>query len=367
LIVWSERFFEEILGVVCTKKHSSSVGGEHLFDQGKGGVTPACENSRMQTTIASLSREISTEADAYSFLENLRWHGEARCPKCDSTDVHYIAPGNGVSATSAGGSQSERRVWKCHPCRKQFSVVTGTMMHATKIPVRVWVMVIFEMCSSKNGVAAREIERKYGVCPRTAWHMLGRIREAMSHRDGYLFTGDVLADETFIGGDPHNWHADRRAKMGARAGHGSRKVPVVSLIDTERGVARSAVVPWVDFKALCDVISANVDMANAVLHTDSYRGYIPVGRVMAGHHVVDHKAGRYVTEKSKGTNQVENFFSQLKRSLNGTHHHVSVEHLHRYLGEFDFRYSTCQMSDAERMERLISQFDGRLTYKKVAA
>lgn len=87
---------------------------------------------------------------------------------------------------------------------------------------------------------------------------------------------------------------------------------------------------------------------------------------MAAHHVVDHKAGEYVTEKSHGTNKAENYFSQLKRSIDGTHHHVSVEHLPRYLGEFDFRYTTRKMSDADRMALLVDRLDGkRLTYKVV--
>lgn len=318
----------------------------------------------MKATIASLSRDIHTEADAYLFLENLRWHGEARCPKCDSTDVHFIAPGNGVSRTTAGGSQSERRVWRCHPCRKQFSVLTGTMMHATKIPVRTWVMVIFEMCSSKNGVAAREIERKYGLCPRTAWHMLHRIREAMSHDDGNLFDGNVVVDEAYIGGNPEFMHANKRH---GRAGAGTDKTPVVTIIDAESREARSTVVSWVDSASLGDVIRANVDFATTVLHTDSHRGYIPVGRTMAGHYAVDHKAGIYGTDKTNGTNLCENYFAQLKRGLKGTHIHVDPKHLHRYLGEFDYRFSTCDLSDTERMEDLGKRLGGRLTYEMVKA
>jgi len=93
--------------------------------------------------------------------------------------------------------------------------------------------------------------------------------------------------------------------------------------------------------------------------------YMKIGAQMAGHHFVNHNAGEYTTEKSKGTNQAENFFSQLKRSLDGTHHHVSVEHLPRYLGEFDFRFSTCEMTDAGRMAQLATQVAGRLTYKIV--
>jgi transposase-like protein len=314
----------------------------------------------MKTTIASLSREIISEADAYLYLENLRWHGEARCPKCDSTDVHYIAPENGVSRTTAGGSQSERRVWRCRPCRKQFSALTGTMMHSTKIPVRTWVMVIFEMCSSKNGVAAREIERKYGLCPRTAWHMLHRIREAMSHDSGNLFDGNVVVDEAYIGGNPEFMHADKRH---GRAGAGTDKTPVVTIIDAESRKARSTVVPWVDSASLGDVIRHNVDMATTVLHTDSHRGYIPVGRAMAGHFAVDHKAGIYGTDKTNGTNLCENYFAQLK----GTHIHVDPKHLHRYLGEFDYRFSTCDMSDTERMADLGKRLGGRLSYEMVTA
>jgi transposase-like protein len=318
----------------------------------------------MKTTIASLSREIISEADAYLYLENLRWHGEARCPKCDSTDVHYIAPENGVSRTTAGGSQSERRVWRCRPCRKQFSALTGTMMHSTKIPVRTWVMVIFEMCSSKNGVAAREIERKYGLCPRTAWHMLHRIREAMSHDSGNLFDGNVVVDEAYIGGNPEFMHADKRH---GRAGAGTDKTPVVTIIDAESRKARSTVVPWVDSASLGDVIRHNVDMATTVLHTDSHRGYIPVGRAMAGHFAVDHKAGIYGTDKTNGTNLCENYFAQLKRGLKGTHIHVDPKHLHRYLGEFDYRFSTCDMSDTERMADLGKRLGGRLSYEMVTA
>ncbi|MGC2486368.1 MAG: IS1595 family transposase [Acidimicrobiales bacterium] len=317
----------------------------------------------MKTTIASLSREIVTEADAYLYLENMRWHGTPVCPKCGTTDVHYIAPSNGVSRATATGSQSERRVWRCNPCKKQFSVLTGTIMHATKIPVRTWVMVMFEMCSSKNGVAAREIERKYGMNPRTAWHMLHRIREAMSHDNIYtLFSGDVVADEVYVGGNPEFRHADKR---GVKFAHD--KTPVLTLIDADTHEARSTVIESTDSMALGNVIRQNVDMATTTLHTDAWRGYIPVGRTMAGHFVVDHKAGIYATDKTNGTNLCENYFAQLKRGLKGTHIHVDEKHLHRYLGEFDYRYSTCDMNDTERLSDLGTRLSGRLSYELLTA
>ena len=108
-------------------------------------------------------------------------------------------------------------------------------------------------------------------------------------------------------------------------------------------------------------------MATTVLHTDSAAAYVPVTRNMAGHFTVDHKAGIYATDKTNGTNKAENFFSQLKRSIDGTHHHVSVEHLPRYLAEFDYRFSSRKLTDEERMADLLTRVEGRfLTYKKVA-
>jgi transposase-like protein len=318
----------------------------------------------MKTTIASLSREIVTEADAYLYLENLRWKGTPRCPKCASTDVRYVAPANGVSRTTAGGSQSERRVWKCAPCAKQFSVLTGTIMHATKIPVRTWVMVIFEMCCSKNGVAAREVERKYGLCPRTAWHMLHRIREAMSHDDYVLFSGNVQADEVYLGGVPEYRHADKRHEPK----HGlTDKVPVISIIDEDTGEVRSTIIRSIDSAAIGQIMRENVDMATATLHTDSAIVYVPVGKKMAGHFAVDHHAGIYATDKTNGTNLCENYFAQLKRGLKGTHIHVDEKHLHRYLNEFDYRFSTCELSDTERMADLATRVTGRLSYEAIKA
>src|SRR3954452_12747183 len=130
-------------------------------------------------SILKLSEKLRTEADAYLFLEQLRWGDKPVCPHCGSVrKPYFLTPKNGESRKTRTGADSQRRVWKCAECRKQFSVLTGTIFHGSKIPVRIWIFVIFEMCSSKNGVAAREIERKYQVTPKSAWFMLHRIREA---------------------------------------------------------------------------------------------------------------------------------------------------------------------------------------------
>jgi len=268
---------------------------------------------------------------------------------------------------------SQRRVWRCLACRKQFSVLTGTIFHGTKVPLRTWVLVFFEICLSKNGIAAREVERKYGVCARTAWFMMHRIREAMKS-DALIETmrGTIVADETWIGGDPNKRnrsHSAYRTKpVRVRPGMNllTDKTSVLSLIHSESGEVRSRIVPDVTGATLRKVIAEHVDIPGSVLHTDSSASYFTLGAEFIAHEAVNHKAGEYV-RGNVSTNKAENFFSQLKRSIDGTHHHVSVEHLPRYLAEFDYRYSTRKMSDTARMKALMGRVGGRrLTYKRVA-
>ncbi len=142
------------------------------------------------------------------------------------------------------------------------------MFHGTKVPLRTWVLVTFEMVSSKNGVSAREIERKYGVCPRTAWFVLHRVREAMAN-DALVETmrGTIVADETWIGGKPSNRHASASNKpVPYKPGeeHNARtdKTPVLSLINTTTGEVRSRVVPNVTGAVLAKVISSQVSMSD---------------------------------------------------------------------------------------------------------
>jgi transposase-like protein len=278
---------------------------------------------------------------------------------------------------------SERRTWNCRPCRRQFSATAGTMMHGTRIPIRTWVMVFFEMASSKNGVSACEIERKYGMCPRSAWFLMHRIRESMKS-DALIATmrGTIVADETWIGGNPMRMNRKTRARLDARrmtperrnapgSGKGlieTAKTPVLSLINAGTGEIRSRVVPRVTGANLRKVISEHVDMAGSVLWTDEANFYDQIGREFIRHATVNHHDRVYVGDDGQGTNKLENFFSQLKRSLDGTHHRVSKEHLPRYLAEFDYRHSTRELSDSERMAEMVKRGEGRrLTYKRVKA
>jgi transposase-like protein len=143
--------------------------------------------------------------------------------------------------------------------------------------------------------------------------------------------GRVVADETWIGGEPSNRHVHKRGQGGQGR---TDKTPVMSLVSRETGEVRSRVVPNVTGDSLCAVLTDHVDAATTHLHTDS-SAYVKIGPKFAGHSFVDHLAGEYVRGDLR-TNQAETYASQLKRSIDGTHHHVRREHVDRYLSEFDF-------------------------------
>lgn len=145
------------------------------------------------------------------------------------------------------------------------------------------------------------------------------------------------------------------------------KTAVFALIDERTGETRTKVVPNIRSSTLRQAINENVEAYGSILHTDSLSSYQSIGRKFAQHHAVDHEAGQFFDQKTKAsTNKLENFFSQMKRSINGTHHQVSPEHLHRYVAEFAFRNSTHKMPDTARIAILMGQVQGRrLTYKRV--
>lgn len=314
-------------------------------------------------TVPDLATKIPTENAAYRLLEKLRWKGHPVCPHCRKIDGHTLLKGKRQTTT---GKASQRRTWKCGQCKRQFSVLVGTVFHGSHIPVRTWMFVLFEMVASKNGVAAREIARKYGLSVKSAWHMTQRIREAMSDNGIDLFVGTIVADETLIGGKfhkrpPADLYKGGRAKW-AQDRKMDNKTTVLSILNRDTGEVRSRVIADVTGATLAAALRKQVNTFASRLQTDEFRGYNQVGREFISHETVNHSIDEYV-RGDVTTNDVEQFFSQPKRSIDGTHHAISREHVHRYLAEFDFRYGTHTMTDSQRLEALLGQVGGkRLTY-----
>jgi transposase-like protein len=316
-------------------------------------------------TLMDLADRLRTEGDAYLLLEEMRWGDQPVCPHCGSVRKHYfLTPDNGKNRKTRTGSRSERRVWKCADCRKQFTVLVGTIFHGTKIPLRTWLFVIYDACAAKNGISAREVERKYGLTAKTAWFMMHRIREAMKREPmAGMLSGRVIVDETFYGGKPKNRHGHDPSK---RLPGQSDKTPIMALVSRETGEVRAQVVPDVKGSTLRSAMAGHIDFKNTQLHTDGAVQYRQIAGDFQSHSAVDHQGGEYV-RGDVTTNHAETYFSQLKRSLDGTHHHVSREHLHRYVAEFDFRYTTSKLGDIERLDLLVGRVGGRrLMYSQPA-
>lgn len=320
--------------------------------------------------LATLPKYLSDEAEAWLLLERLRWDDTPVCPHCGTADErHYFIASRSGQRTTKAGNPTYRRLWKCRDkdCRRQFSVLVGTVFEDSKVPVSKWLLALYLCGAAKNAIAAKELERHLGVTYATAWFMLHRLREAMTREPlASLMNTTVVVDETFYGGKPKNKHQQGRRAPGTgkgRAGYTSDKTPIVALIDKETGEARTRIVADVQGNTLRKVIAANVDMMTTTLHTDSAMAYRPIGREMAAHHHVDHSSNEYV-RGDVSTNAAESFFAQMKRSIDGTYHAVSRHHLGRYVNEFEFRWNTRKLSDHRRIEALVAGAVGkRLTYR----
>ncbi len=289
---------------------------------------------------------------AAEYLESIRWPDDPVCPHCGESER---------KAYRLNVKGTKRRVWKCAACRKQFTVMVGTIFEDSHIPLNKWLLAFYLLCSSKKGMSAHQLHRMLGVTYKSAWFMAHRIREAMTQPPFQAaLAGTVEADETYIGGKAR-WKSTRDKGV-KKTGRGTDKVPVMVLVE-RGGQARSFRMATVTGDEVKGAIRRNV-VRTAHLRTDSFRSYAGLGAEYASHEVVNH-----LDEWVRGdvhTNTAENFFSILKRGINGVYHHVSEAHLPRYLAEFDFRYNNRAangVSDGERTVLALKGAEGkRLTY-----
>jgi transposase-like protein len=298
-----------------------------------------------------LSRpEFHNEEAAYAYVEARVWANGRVCPHCGETE----------RTGKLGGKSTRIGTYKCYACRKPFTVKIGTIFEASHVPMNLWLQAIYLMCASKKGISSNQLHRTLGVTLKTAWFMSHRIREAM--RDdtlgGFGAGGGVVeADETFIGKDP--------AKPKTKTARGwAHKMKVLSLVDRETGRAKSIVVDDLTKKTVVAILRENI-AKEAVIHTDEAYHYRGIDAHFADHGFVRHSADEYV-RGDVHTNTIEGFFSIFKRGMKGVYQHCGKKHLHRYMAEFDFRYSnraSLDVSDVVRADiALIGATGKRLTY-----
>jgi len=310
---------------------------------------------------------IFADADlAREHLESVLWPDGVTCPHCGVvrdgiTAVNTttkrkkpLAPGKKHRPARAG-------LYHCNACEEQFTVTVGTVMESSHIPLNKWLLAFYLMCSSKKGISAHQLHRTFGITYKSAWFMAHRIREAL--RTGGLAPpspmggpGKVVeADETFTGNLP-----DAAIRSGFH-----HKMAILTLVE-RRGRARSFHIPTANARSIMPIIYDNLADETKVMTDDAgyYGSHI---RDYYEHQVVNHSKEEWA-RGDVHTNTVEGFFSIFKRGMRGIYQHCSEKHLHRYLAEFDFRYSNRSklgVEDSERTDRALTGVQGkRLTYKR---
>lgn len=296
--------------------------------------------------IDALVKASADESAARAFIEQWRWpDGKPVCPHCGADDTYRMT----------GEAATKRGLHRCHKCKRQFTVKVGTIFEDSALPLSKWCRAIWEATKAKNGVSALELSRTLQITHKSALFMLNRLRWAMAEGpDRPKLSGDVECDETYIGGRP-------KPHTGGR-GRATKKQPVAACVQRDGRVC-TRIIPRVNGENVQCFVRDMVDPA-ARLHTDQEASYKGLSRHFAGgHHVVNHHLGQYA-HGDVTTNSAEGFFSRVKRSLRGTYHAVSKEHLHRYMSQFEFAHNTRKMNDGERALELLRRVKGkRLTYR----
>lgn len=289
-------------------------------------------------TLMSIMQRFSTEEAARAYIEALRWPNGPVCPHCGNADASRIYK---VAANT--GKKIRAGLYKCAECSDQFTVTVGTVMEDSHIPLNKWLVAFYIICASKTQVSALQLQRQLELGSyRSAWFLCHRIRFAlMDVAPNTKLDGTVEADETYIGGK----------KRGHGRAYTGNKTSVVSLVE-RGGRVRSQVVEKVTGKEITKILKAHVS-SDAHLNTDESRLYKKVGQEFASHDVVNHSAEEYgrqdaQTGRLATTNAVEGFFGNSKRSLDGTHHHISKKHTGLYFAELDYKYNTRKGTDGAR-------------------
>ena len=292
---------------------------------------------------------LNTEKDCREFLEKLRWNGTPVCPHCGSINKeHYKLKTKGEF----------KGLYKCKDCLERFTVTVKTMFEGSHIPLRKWFIAIYIFSSHKKGISSMQLHRDLGITQKSAWFMLGRLRNCFQTKSSIKFTGVTQADETYVGGKNKFRHYDK--KVPHSGGRSTKdKTPVFGLLNN--GHVSMAVVPDTKAKTLQPIIT-NMVAEGSILVTDEYVAYYGLDKKYK-REIVHHNANEYKSVGGLSTNGLEGFWSLLKRGIYGIYHQVSAKHLNQYCDEFAYRYNTRDVSDSDRFNLSIVNADERLTYK----
>lgn len=302
------------------------------------------------TTISTfqLFKMFPDQEAARVYLEARLWPSGPRCPVCAGLDR--------ITTRKDG-------YYRCNKCAEDFTVRTGTVMERSHVPLHKWLYAMYLLVTARKGISSLQLSKEIGITQKSAWFVLGRLREACGS-DFKSLSGIIEVDETYIGGKESAKHASKRLKQGRGA---VGKSAVLGM--RERGGRTVAMlVEDVNTANLHRAIHTHID-PGSMIHSDEHAGYRGLGGLFFGRETVNHSAGEYV-RGDVHTNSIESVWAVLKRGLHGVYHHASDKHLGRYVNEFTFRLNegNVKRHTFQRLNSLIAATaKRRITYKELTA
>lgn len=298
-------------------------------------------------SLAELFERFPDDAAAEKFFEKKIWENGRYCPDCGSVDTAAV-------------ESRKPMPYRCRDCGGYFSVKKASVMRASRLGCRTWLLAIYAMTTGIKGTSTRSLAKLLGIRHATAWYLMHRIREAFGGDGSGLFGGPCEIDETFIGGKLRNMHVHKRPK-GAAGGVG--KAIVAGILDRPTNQVRAEVVHRADAMTLHTFIGRHT-APSTVVYSDDNRAYLGLARP---HGAVNHSRGQYV-QGDCSTNAIESFWAILKRAIMGVFHQLSKKHLQRYVDEFVWRHNHRALSAFQRMELAAASMAGRaLPYAELVA
>lgn len=296
-------------------------------------------------SLFDLLQAFPTEESCIAYLEKQLWgDGEPVSPYDPTSKVYRRGDG----------------MYRCKNTGKNFNVRIGTIFEGSKVELRKWFVAIYEITTSNKGISSIKLADDIGVTQKTAWYMSQRIREAFNIALEEKLDGEVELDETFVGGKNKNRHKNKRVKN-SQGRSFKDKVPVMGMLQ-RGGKVVCKVIPNTSYKSLTVPILRNVKRT-ATLYSDEWQGYKTISKLY-NHYIVDHGHGQYVNGNAY-TNNIEGFWSIMKRGLTGIYNHTSKKHLQRYVNEYCFRYNHRTLSCMEKFNCLICNANHTITYKQL--
>ena len=273
-------------------------------------------------TIDELKAMLPTEQACRSYLEQAIWRDGRVCPHCGC-----------LGSWELKGKSTRPGLYECSGCHGHFTVTTKTPMHATKLPLWIWILAMYYMLGSSKGISSVIMAKLIGVSQKTAWKLGQAIREMMdmSHETFPAVGGVVEIDEKYLGGKPR-----KEKGVTHKRGKGTSKQPILVMVERD-GIARATVIDSDSFSNIAPVVERHVDQ-DSYLMTDQHQVYQRLGTSYAGHSYVNHSDLEYARGEVHN-NTAESFNALLERTKQGVFHWLSTLHLQRYLNEVSFRWN----------------------------